>query len=303
MRGDIVYHVYGLHAGREKDSFIAAFRTHSEAEAEIKKLKTREMHGKNWARPCHNRGFVVREVVVDTDFEIPLLPKQRDKYVIIATPTNQPGTWPTTLVEVYRRHGPSDLEQICAYERRYSMLETFEPFRQGNRDFALISREYTLTAVLDLQTGKVIAEEPNEPGGFCPVGFYVPDWWDVHHRYSIIPGSEYWSIDWEWPIGDFGFVWGCYWGDDSSWKVQYLDLSRVQEGVIDRQERFGYVELATEGFKNPCLTPDEPATEKSDPPTFIRLSRENGVARLTFEVEMDFDLNSGKPAYWQPLYK
>lgn len=32
----------------------------------------------------------------------------------------------------------------------------------------------------------------------------------------------------ELPKGDFGFVWGCIWGDDSSWKVQYLDLSRIR---------------------------------------------------------------------------
>jgi len=41
----------------------------------------------------------------------------------------------------------------------------------------------------------------------------------------------YWSADDDqWPAaGDFGFVWG----DDSSWKVQYLDPSAVQ----DRAER------------------------------------------------------------------
>jgi hypothetical protein len=45
-------------------------------------------------------------------------------------------------------------------------------------------------------------------------------------------------------------------GDDSSWKVQYLDLSRVQQGVVRRDERFGYLELATFGFENPCFRPD-----------------------------------------------
>ena len=41
----------------------------------------------------------------------------------------------------------------------------------------------------------------------------------------------------------FGFVSGCVWGDDSSWKLQYLDLSRINEGVFRREERFGYLEL------------------------------------------------------------
>src|SRR5206468_249746 len=125
------------------------------------------------------------------------------------------------------------------YERNCGMLQTFEPFRQGKRELALISREYTKTAVLDLTSGEVIAEESESTpgGGFCPVGFYVPDWWDLNDG-SVIPGSEYWDDDNEWPTGDFGFVWGCYWGDDTSWKVQYLDLCCVQEGVIAREERF-----------------------------------------------------------------
>lgn len=41
----------------------------------------------------------------------------------------------------------------------------------------------------------------------------------------------------------FGFVAGCIWGDDSSWKIQYLDLSQVEKGLVEREERFGYIEL------------------------------------------------------------
>jgi hypothetical protein len=41
----------------------------------------------------------------------------------------------------------------------------------------------------------------------------------------------------------FGFVGGCFWGDDSSWKVQYLNLSQAEKGKIEREERFGYVEI------------------------------------------------------------
>jgi hypothetical protein len=244
MRGDVVYRVYGLHEGREEDLYFGTFRSRSEADAEIAKLLcVAEMNGRNWAKQYHNKGFVVRETVVTVDFEIPSQPKPRDKYVVKGLPTNRPGTWDTTIIEVFRRTSPSGgLEKICEYERNYSLLRTFKPFRQGSRDFALISRDYTRTAVLDLESGSVIAEEMEEPGassgaGFCPVGFYVPDWWDVNGG-SVIPGSEYWSADREWPNGDFGLVWGCYWGDDSSWKVQYLDLSRVQQGVVRRDERF-----------------------------------------------------------------
>lgn len=79
MRGDVVYRLYGVHEGREKDTFFGAFRTVDEAQTEIAKLVTREMNGRNWAELYHDRGFVVREVVVDTDFEIPAEPKPRDK--------------------------------------------------------------------------------------------------------------------------------------------------------------------------------------------------------------------------------
>jgi len=41
----------------------------------------------------------------------------------------------------------------------------------------------------------------------------------------------------------FGFIAGCIWGDDNSWKVQYLDLSEVEKGIIKREEKFGYIEL------------------------------------------------------------
>lgn len=50
----------------------------------------------------------------------------------------------------------------------------------------------------------------------------------------------------EWVFADrvHGFISGCVWGDDTSWKVEYLDLSRADEGIIKREARFGYVELA-----------------------------------------------------------
>jgi hypothetical protein len=305
MRGDIIFEVYGVHEGRREDTYFGAFLTLDEAQAQIGQLMLREMHGENWAERYHNKGFVVREKVVDDDFEIPSRPKPRDKYFVktIRKP-NRPGTWDSTMVEVFRRGLPDEAPQrICEYERGYSMLQTFEPFRQGNREFALISSDYTRTAVLDLDSGLVIAEEPESdpPGcGFCPVGFYVPDWWDLNDD-SVLPGSKHWDADNEWPVGDFGFVWGCIWGDDGSWKVQHLDLRRVQEGNISRDERFGYVELATYGYKTPCLTPGPISNEHTKPPRFIDLSRDNGMTRITFTVEMLFDLESGKATEWQRL--
>src|SRR5437879_2832612 len=124
MRGDIVYRVYGLHDGREKDHFFGAFRSRSEADAEIAKLSAMEMNGRNWAEQYHNRGFVIRETLVAVDFELPSQPKPRDKYVVKSTPKpNRPGTWGSTIVEVFRsRSSSSTVEKICEYERHYSLL-------------------------------------------------------------------------------------------------------------------------------------------------------------------------------------
>jgi hypothetical protein len=306
MRGDVVYRVYARHEGREKDYYFGAFHSRSVADSRIAQLRTVEMNERNWAEQYHNRGFVVRETAVDTDFEIPPLPKPRDRYAVKCTPkSNGPEVVGSTIVAVARRSGsPAVLEEICEYERNYDLLQTFEPFRQGDKNFALVSRDYTRTAVLDLASGEVIAEEIDAPrgalagSGFCPVGFYVPDWWDLHEG-SVIPGCEYWSTDYEWPVGHFGFVWGCIWGDDNSWKVQYLDLSRIQQGVICRDARFGYVELATAGYTSPCLSAGAAVSGKTAPPHFINVSKRNGVTRVTFAVEMGFELDSGKAEEWQ----
>lgn len=303
MRGDVVYRIYGVHEGREKDTFFGAFRTAAAAEAEVARLRVQEMNGRNWAEQYHNRGFVIRETVVQTDFEIPPRPKPRDRYFVQGTrKENRPGTWASTSVEVFRRaEAGGEPCKVCEYERNYSLLQTFEPFRQGEREFALISPHYTGTSVLDLATGHIVAEEPLSPAGFCPVGFYVPDWWDLHDG-STIPGSDHWNADREWPTGAFGFVWGCIWGDDSSWKVQYLDLSGVQDGVIRRDERFGYVELATDGYRSPCFDPEYvPPLRGSKPPPFITVRRWEGKICATFAVEIEFDLASGKPTEWQRL--
>jgi len=301
MRGDIVHRVYGVHEGREQDQSFGAFRTIAEAEVVIAKMLCWEMNGGNWAKQYHNRGFVIRQAVVETDFEIPPRPKPRDRYFVQAKPQDcGPGIIAGSVVEVFRRSDSgSEPEKVCEYERNYDLLQTFEPFRQGGREFALISLQYTGTSVLDLATGDVIAEESASDLGFCPVGFYVPDWWDLH-RGTTIPGSEHWGADYEWPCGEFGFVWGCVWGDDSSWKVQYLDLSGIQSGLIRREERFGYVELATDGYRSPCFDPQAVAPPRgNDPPPFIKLKRNHGKTDITFAVELQFDFVSGTPTEWQ----
>jgi hypothetical protein len=92
------------------------------------------------------------------------------------------------------------------------------------------------------------------------------------------------------------------WGDDDSWKVQFLDLTDVRSGVIRRDERFGYVELVTKGYRSPCFAPETaPPTGGSAPPSFVRVVRHGGTTEVRFTVPMRFDLASGRPKEWLRL--
>ncbi len=260
-RRDGTSHSWGAHYSRAKADLLLAERFTGTNEA--------------WAQAYHQRWWI-EEIDTTGLFQIPSAPPPRERFSARVTEVETgEGTLNTLRVDVLDDTG----HVRGSYDRNYPALyRTFEPFRQGERIFALISSDYTATAVMDLATGKVIAAEEPHADGFCPVGFYVPDWWDINEE-SILPGSTYWTEDRELPNGDFGFVWGCIWGDDSSWKVQYLDLSRVQQGEIRRDDRFGYIQLASHSQ----LKPQE----------FIRCSFQGGQRRVTFSVLASFDLASG----------
>ena len=271
-----IYEVRSFARGDGKLHSWGAFELREAAEKRLLERTTGEREA--WAAEYH-REWWIEEIDTTGLFEIPPKPTPRERFIAEAsTVESTDGTWNTLKVDVKEVDGTA----IASYARNYSRLyQTFEPFRQGDRHFALISNDYTRTAVLDLQTGQIIAsEEPDAEGyDFCPVGFYVPDWWDLHDG-SILPGSTHWSPGRELPKGDFGFVWGCMWGDDSSWKVQYLDLSAIQDGRIQREERFGYLRLAS----HPKLVAKD----------FIRCYFRDGQCTVTFAVEQSFDLATGR---------
>lgn len=265
-----IFEVRGEGHSDQKVISYGARRTRTEAE---------ELLTESRARVAAVGGKVERYWIEEIDttglFEIPTRPTPRERFATRVERPKKPGYWETAHVEVL------DGDKVVAsYDRDYRMLQTFEPFRQGDRFFALVAPHYTATSLLDLQTGQIIASEDPSPGGFCPVGFYVPDWWDVHDG-TTLPGSMHWKTDYEWPsAGDFGFVWGCLWGDDSSWKVQYLDLSEIQHGRIRREERFGYLKLATRS--------DMLANE------FIRLWSWEGKRNVEFATLETYDLGNGQ---------
>jgi hypothetical protein len=219
----------------------------------------------------------VEEIDVTDLFTVPSRPMPRERFSTRAKEVETGDGHVNELhVDVLDQCG----QAVASYHRNYpNLFRTFEPFRQGDRLLALFSSDYTATSVMDLSTGKVVASEDPDSMGFCPVGFYVPDWWDIHDG-SILPGSGSWNDTFELPKGDFGFVWGCIWGDDGSWKVQFLDLSRVQDGMLVRDERFGYLELASH--------------PKLDPREFIRCSFDGKSCTVTFSVLSSYDIATGE---------
>lgn len=171
---------------------------------------------------------------------------------------SDPKAWNTTTVEIFRGD-----EKIGEYERNYPRFgdTTFEPFEQDGRWYALYSSDYTCTRIMSLPDCRDIGGEDPASDGFCPVEIYVP-------RYRPFAGYlhgkpyEHWYFESEvekqinathdgayrpsgsWCCLQTGFVAGCIWGDDSSWKLQAFDLSQARSGKIVRDERFGHLEIA-----------------------------------------------------------
>lgn len=130
---------------------------------------------------------------------------------------NRPGTWNSLEVTVYRAG-----EIIGSYKRNYpTLFNTFVPFEKDGKHYALYSPSYTVTRLLSLQPWEDLGGENPDSYGFCPTGYYVPK------------ESQ----------GYFGFICGCVWGDDTSWKIQFLDLAEAEKGIVKRDDRFGYIEL------------------------------------------------------------
>jgi hypothetical protein len=204
-----------------------------------------------------------------------------DLQTYIARPLGEeqyrPGAWRGVRVGVFRREGESEV-QVGEFLRNYpSLLRTFAHFRAGSRDLALYSPDYTCTRLLELPSCRDIGGEEPDSEGFCPADFFVPCYIDLELSVGQGPPRRFRkqmprleelaprtvTVTWpptagrpeerteehhHAPVGPlthhpFGFVAGCVWGDESSWKVQYLDLSGAAEGILRREERFGYIEL------------------------------------------------------------
>jgi hypothetical protein len=172
-----------------------------------------------------------------------------------------PGAWNSTIVSIFEGD-----QLLGSYERWYPAFgeTTFHPFERDEKWYALYSGDYTCTRLMSLPDCRDIGGEEPNPRGFCPVEFYVPryrkvtyvdtkygsgqtcQWYafDNAERFRRVSDPEEPRYDYgSWQFLETGFVAGCIWGDDTSWKVEVLDLTRAAEGLITRTARFGHFEL------------------------------------------------------------
>lgn len=187
---------------------------------------------------------------------------------------NKPGTWNSTKVSIYRDDDydiKSDVYRkgilIGEYIRNYSNygFETFYPFQVDNEWYALYSADYTATRVMKLYADRIEdwCGEESDSRGFCPTEFYVPRYITSANTpdYNIIyvdcdltreefqaeiANPEFVKLEY----CNFGFLCGCVWGDDTSWKLRYIDLSQIPDKVLSITEKFGYWELPAGPLKN-----------------------------------------------------
>jgi hypothetical protein len=238
------------------------------------------------------------------------------KAKIVETIQHGANRWETLRVGVFRQEDNKE-ELIGEYSRNYSTLyETFFHCAYNGNDYALYSPNYTVTRIMELPSCRDIGGEEPHSAGFCPVDFYVPRYIDreyttvegERHRYRVNdPEAEYLGsrtqkfyrvdektgkqISIEKPdqavspilYYPFGFVTGCIWGDDSSWKIQFLDLSEIGNGTVKRDARFGYIEIP-EGM------PLRKAVNLGD----YRYDLTDEISYITIALQKRFDLSSGK---------
>lgn len=194
----------------------------------------------------------------------------------ISCPEDKEGHWPTSALLVYR-------EGILmgGYRRLYPSYgkETFMPFSWEGQWYALYSADYTCTRVLRLHAD-VIEDWCGEEAagtGFCPTEFYTPQvfklpgedssiWcFNAKNNYptyaEFLAEAQECGAPPEYP--GFGFLCGCIWGDDSDWKLRYVDYSKVADKILLIDERFGYHPLPKQPLAEcvdlSCWEPDFPS--------------------------------------------
>ena len=196
------------------------------------------------------------------------------------------------------------------YDYGYSNFRSdlFYAFRRKNRIFALYSIDYTATRVMEIYQDnnnwqwRDHCGEERDAYGFCPVHFYVPENTDLSYESEgdplaeeILQGADFGCNDFtnhegktvSWIINryacDTGFVAGCCFGDDSSWKLRVIDLSKIEEKELKITDKFGYLELANMPLQDAIKF-------------YFEGPNVNGTGRrtLTIAAQVHFDFDTGE---------
>lgn len=183
---------------------------------------------------------------------------------------SKPGCWDIVNVEVF-----FDGDPIGSYTRTLPSFvkETFFPFKQGGEWYVLYSADYTATRVAKVVEGKFEdwCGEDASSFGFCPVEFYVPKYKTIEEKGTTVEMfdneyddgvnyQEYLDLGQKEEVGylgetycEYGFLSGCVWGDDSSMKLRFIDLSNIENKELKIEERFGYFELPSSLTLKECV--------------------------------------------------
>lgn len=175
------------------------------------------------------------------------------------------GTWDVTECNVYFHPTIDDeWELIGSFNYGYHghIEDIFCPFIHHGKWYATYSTKYTALSIASL--GKTFEHVWSDDGGsygFCPVEAAVPK---IIKR-NIVDHGPYIDVYWDINLDEYGdrhlyelmdspvcFYSGCVWGDDSSWKLQLLNISRLHEGVITKEHVVGHFELPDQPLRD-CL--------------------------------------------------
>jgi len=236
-----------------------------------------------------------------------------------------PGGWQGCRIGVFEKRGETEVQIGEYERNYGGFFDTFFPFRANGKNLALYSSDYTSTRIMELPSCKDLGGEERNEMGFCPVEYFVPTFIDQEiiqttnnksfpprrvsttrinnpsgevltefssrHEYTNFnTGQECEDVLSYRPLTPityypFGFVAGCIWGDESTWKVQYLDLSKADQGVLVREERFGYIELIDGISLQDSIDMTDYAYDPNDEDAY----------RIRIKSLQTFDLKSGTP--------
>lgn len=148
--------------------------------------------------------------------------------------------------------------KVGEYQYNYHSGCPFYAFEQNGEWFALACVEqYTALKIMKLPSCEVIGGEEPHSGGFCSIEVYVPRYYECQiseYTYRFFDDAE--AEEKAHPFyADFAFRSGCVWGDDTSWKLEMLDISQAHKGILEIKD-IGYIELAPDLKLRDCLRLD-----------------------------------------------